>query len=499
MTPEQLKASILQYAMEGKLVSQDPNDESASELLKRISTEKSELVKEGKIKKSKNLPEITEDEKPFDIPNSWEWVRLVEVTLFGNFKSVSGQEIPNKSWVLNMDDMNKNGGGFNKITIKQKNDNYKSNKYKFSKNDVLYGKLRPYLMKVEVAKGSGYTTTEVFPIKVVDQRTLIPKYLRYCMLSPSFVSKVNESSYGVKMPRVGTKFLAKMFIPLPPFAEQKRIVERLDQIIPLVDKYAEAYNRLQEIDKGIGDRLKKSLLQHAMEGKLVDQDPNDEPASELLKRISTEKSELVKEGKIKKSKKLPEISKDEKPFDIPDSWEWVRISDISNLCSAKRVHKADWKQSGVPFYRAREIVQLAKFDFVNNELYISDQLYKEYSLYGLPKAGDLMITAVGTLGQVYIVKNSDRFYYKDASVICLQNIGNLDSRFLKYVIDSEMFKSQVKSNSNGTTVSTLTMSRMNEYIIPLPPLNEQRRIVAKLSKLFKQVDILQRDLEANSK
>lgn len=110
MTPEQLKASILQYAMEGKLVSQDPNDESASELLKRISTEKSELVKEGKIKKSKNLPEITEDEKPFDIPNSWEWVRLVEVTLFGNFKSVSGQEIPNKSWVLNMDDMNKNGG-----------------------------------------------------------------------------------------------------------------------------------------------------------------------------------------------------------------------------------------------------------------------------------------------------------------------------------------------------------------------------------------------------
>lgn len=493
MTPEQLKASILQYAMEGKLVSQDPNDESASELLKRISKEKSELVKEGKIKKSKNLPEITEDEKPFDIPNSWEWVRLVEVTLFGNFKSVSGQEIPNKSWVLNMDDMNKNGGGFNKITIKQKNDNYKSNKYKFSKNDVLYGKLRPYLMKVEVAKGSGYTTTEVFPIKVVDQQTLIPKYLRYCMLSPSFVSKVNESSYGVKMPRVGTKFLAKMFIPLPPFAEQKRIVERLDQIIPLVDKYAEAYNRLQEIDKGIGDRLKKSLLQYAMEGKLVDQDPNDEPASELLKRISTEKSELVKEGKIKKSKKLPEISKDEKPFDIPDSWEWVRLGELLK------------PESKVKPTKNFTYVDIASLD--NKVQKIISPKYVDVSKDKIP------VRATQLINRNDILYSLVRPYLKNVAIVpkkfdgaiatsgfcVLKPLKESLTQYLFWALLSPYTTDEMHARMKGLNSPSIKKGDLIGWPIPLPPLAEQKRIVTKLSKLFKQVDILQKDLEAKSK
>ena len=227
---DKLKQSVLQYAMEGKLVKQNPSDEPASELIKKIENEKAELVKEGKIKKSKKLPAITDDEKPFDIPDSWEWVRLKQITTYGNFNSIKGSSIPDNSWVVDMKDVRKNGGGFSEIVRRKSTDIYKSNKYSFNKNAVLYGKLRPYLRKVEIAQTSGFTTTEMLPINVVDLSTLVPRYLRYAMLSPYFVNLVNDSMYGMKMPRVGTTFLAKMVVPLPPLEEQKRIVEKVEEL-----------------------------------------------------------------------------------------------------------------------------------------------------------------------------------------------------------------------------------------------------------------------------
>lgn len=231
---DKMKQSILQYAMEGKLVKQNSNDEPASELLKKIKDEKKQLVKEKKIKRSKSLPRISEDEKLFDIPENWEWVRLKDITNFGNFNSVAGQDIQEGSWVLNMEDIIKNGGGFNKFTIKKLNDDFKSNKYIVEVGDVLYGKLRPYLRKIEIAPKNGFTTTEMFPIKVINQNLISPYYLRYVMLSPYFANRINGSTYGMKMPRVGTKYLASMLIPLPPFEEQKRIVTKIEKIMALV-------------------------------------------------------------------------------------------------------------------------------------------------------------------------------------------------------------------------------------------------------------------------
>lgn len=231
---DKMKQSILQYAMEGKLVKQDPDDEPASELLKKIKDEKKQLVKEKKIKRSKSLPRISEDEKLFDIPENWEWVRLKDITNFGNFNSVAGQDIQEGSWVLNMEDIIKNGGGFNKFTIKKLNDDFKSNKYIVEVGDVLYGKLRPYLRKIEIAPKNGFTTTEMFPIKVINQNLISPYYLRYVMLSPYFANRINGSTYGMKMPRVGTKYLASMLIPLPPFEEQKRIVTKVEKMMALV-------------------------------------------------------------------------------------------------------------------------------------------------------------------------------------------------------------------------------------------------------------------------
>ena len=234
--------------------------------------------------------------------------------------------------------------------------------------------------------------------------------------------------------------------------------------------------------------LKNSILQLAIQGKLVEQRPEEGPAEELYREIQKEKQALIKAGKIKKEKPLPEITEDELPFDIPESWKWVRWGEVINIVSARRVHQSDWKSEGVPFYRAREIAKLAENGFVANELFISEELYEEFSKSGVPQPGDLMVTAVGTLGKTYIVKQGDHFYYKDASVICFENFGRIHPEYLKYMMQSEMMNNQIRSNSSGTTVATLTMVRMVEYLLPLPPLAEQKRIVAKIEELLPLID-----------
>ena len=230
--------------------------------------------------------------------------------------------------------------------------------------------------------------------------------------------------------------------------------------------------------------LKSSILQLAIQGKLVEQRLEEGTGEELYQQIQAEKKRLLQEGKIKKEKPLPEIAEDEVPFEIPESWKWVQWGEIVNIVSARRVHQSDWKMEGIPFYRAREIAKLATDGYVENELFISQELYEEFSKSGVPKEGDLMVTAVGTLGKTYIVKDKDHFYYKDASVICFENYAHVCPEYLKYLMESELMKSQIRSNSGGTTVATLTMVRMVEYLMPLPPLAEQKRIVAKIEELL---------------
>ena len=251
-----------------------------------------------------------------------------------------------------------------------------------------------------------------------------------------------------------------------------------------------------------GQQLKNSILQMAVQGKLVPQDPNDEPASVLLERIRAEKEQLIKEGKIKKEKNpsvifrgadnLPyeKVGKnepvciaDEVPFDIPENWEWVRLQNICNIVSARRVHQSDWKFSGIPFYRAREIGVLADKGKVDNDLFVSEELYNDFAKSGVPHPGDLMVTAVGTLGKVYVVQPQDRFYYKDASVICLENFGRIIPEYLQLVMMSPYMTSLIKSKSTGTTVGTITIVCAKQYLIPIPPLNEQRKIVKRLGNL----------------
>ena len=484
MTPEQLKASILQYAVEGKLVKQDPNDEPASELLKKIENEKDQLIEEGKIKRSRKLSAITDEEKPFDIPKNWTYGRLKQITTFGNFDSVKGTSIPDNSWVVDMKDVRKDGGGFLAIVRKKSTDIYKSNKYSFSKNAVLYGKLRPYLRKVEVAKADGFTTTEMFPINVVDINTLIPQYLRYVMLSPYFVDLVNDSMYGMKMPRVGTTFLAKMVIPLPPLEEQKRIVAKIEKLMPLVDEYAESYNRLQKIDNEFEDKLKQSVLQYAMEGKLVKQNPSDEPASELIKKIENEKAELVKEGKIKKSKKLPAITDDEKPFDIPDSWEWVRLDTVLDVRDGTH-DTPKYVKNGIPLITSKNISN-GHLDFSNIK-YISEKDFTEINKRSNVEKGDIIFAMIGSIGNPVIVDTDRKFGIKNVAL--LKNINHsLDMNFVLhylYLLENLWIK-----NASGAVQKFISLKKIRSSLIPFPPLEEQRRIVEKVEELQSSISNL---------
>lgn len=245
---------------------------------------------------------------------------------------------------------------------------------------------------------------------------------------------------------------------------------------------------------GIASDLRESVLQAAIQGKLTEQLASDGNARDLLKRIEAEKDKLIADKKIKKEKTLAPISDDEKPFDIPDNWEWCYLQNIVNIRSAVRIHQSDWRKSGVPFYRAREIVKLSKQGYVDNELFIDRDKYEEYKKSsGVPIKGDLMVSGVGTLGASYVVKDTDEFYYKDASVLCFENRFGINPYYLQNLLATPFMMSQIySSDAYGTTVATLTMDRAYGFLVPLPPLAEQERIVAKVDELMKEIDELEK-------
>ena len=239
-------------------------------------------------------------------------------------------------------------------------------------------------------------------------------------------------------------------------------------------------------------KLRELILSLAVRGKLVPQDPADESASVLLQKIRTKKERLITKGTIKRDKPIAEIAEDEQPFALPVGWSWQRLGNLGTIGSSSRVHQKDWTTSGVPFYRAREIVQLSKNDSVVNDLFITEDLFISLSANGLtPAPNDIMITGVGTIGVPYIVKSNDRFYFKDASVLIFKNSFSLNAKYLTLFLKSPDWVSMIHANSMGTTVHTLTIGRAADTTIPLPPLPEQSRIVAKVDELMALCDRLE--------
>ena len=528
MTAQQLKNSILQMAVQGKLVPQDPNDEPASVLLERIRAEKERLIKEKKIKREKNPSVIFKgadntpyekigdevrslaDEVPFEIPDSWEWVRIRSLG-----EIVRGSGIKRNETVQQGLPCVRYGELYTTYQTLFTSavsfiapDLYEKCKH-FSYGDVLMtltGENKP-----DIAKAVAYLGTEPIAasgdLAFWTQHGMNPLFLSYIMASPYIIARKVALATGDIIVHISGDKLGTILLPVPPLAEQERIVACIQEAELVIENYTIKATALQKLQDSFPEALKKSILQEAVQGKLVPQDPSDEPAEALLERIRAEKQRLIKEGKIKKDKhesvifrrdnshyeKLDGVERcidDELPFEIPENWRWCRLKSIVNVVSARRVHQSDWRNEGVPFYRAREIGKLADTGFVDNELFITEALYNEFSSSGVPHPGDLMVTAVGTLGKTYIVKGSDRFYYKDASVICFENFGKINPAYLKLLMYSPYMEEQIKQNSAGTTVGTITIVKANEYLIPLPPLMEQQRIVDQAERLQIHIDKL---------
>jgi type I restriction enzyme S subunit len=243
-------------------------------------------------------------------------------------------------------------------------------------------------------------------------------------------------------------------------------------------------------------KLRELILELAVRGKLVAQNPDDEPASKLLEKIEAEKAQLIKEGKLKKQKPVAPVSEGEKPFELPEGWEWCRLAKLGWITSSSRVKQKDWKKEGIPFFRAREIVQLSKKGKVDNELYISDDLFQELTKTGTtPEPDDVMLTGVGTIGVPYLVQANDLFYFKDASVLIFKNVTGMYPQYLLKFFKCPLWINSIHKESMGTTVHTLTIIRASETLLPLPPLAEQQRIVAKVDELMALCDQLEQQSE----
>ncbi len=482
MTPQELKNSILQLAIQGKLVEQRPEEGTAEELFARIQEEKQRLIAEKKIKKEKHLPEITEDEKPFEIPESWKWVRFGDISTYNQRKEkISSNDITEDMWSLDLEDIEKESGKIINV-CKVSDRKITGDKVQFYKGQVLYSKLRPYLKKILVAPNNGICSSEMVPFNLYGN--IDSQYAVYFLKSPHVDFIINSVTYGVKMPRVGTDTMVELPFPLPPLAEQKRIIAKIEELLPYIDRYEQAWSKLEQFNSRFPEDMKKSLLQYAIQGKLVEQRPEEGTAEELFAQIQQEKQRLIAEKKIKKEKPLPEITEDEKPFDIPESWKWVRLGTVSAVQSSKRVFEKDYVSDGIPFFRSKEIGDLYRGEEIQTQLFITQEHYEQLKKdYGVPQIGDILITSVGTIGNTWICDGRE-FYYKDGNITQICSNKFIYPRFLQFYIESPLFLKQAHTTVSGTAYNALTIIKLKQMMLPLPPLAEQKRIVEKLEQLL---------------
>ena len=526
MKAHQLKNAILQLAVQGKLVPQNPNDEPASKLLQRIAAEKRRRIKAGEIKKDKRdstiirrgasfyeIANTTErcidDELPFDLPKGWEWARLANVvynrgqcTPHTDFCYIDIGSINNINQTLNS----------NETIISPKAAPSRARKL-VCYGDILYATVRPYLHNMCIIdKEFSHPPIASTGFAVLTCcNDLFNKFLFYYLLSPIFDSYANdlENSKGVAYPSINDGKLYKALIPIPPLAEQRRIVDRLESLLPLVEAYGKAEAELSELDARFPDMLKKSILQDAVQGKLVPQNPNDEPASVLLERIRAEKQRLIKEGKIKKDKRDSTIVRrgasfyeianttercidDELPFVIPESWEWVYLGSISFITKLAGFEYTNYiapalTSHGIPLFKGKNIQNgklIEHFEGFIPET-VSDELWRSQ----LTKRC-LLTPYVGSIGNVAVFPGTYKAHLGS-------NVGKIEPysdngvliEYILYYLRSVAGYEQLTKHKKATAQESISIEAIRNVLMPIPPLAEQRRIVARIESLFSTLSI----------
>ena len=386
-------------------------------------------------------------------------------------------------WSLDLEDIQKESGAILTRTTASKR-KITGDKVLFYKGQVLYSKLRPYLKKILIAPDNGICTPELVPFNTY---LVYANYIVYVLCSPHIDYVVNSVTYGVKMPRVGTETMVNLLIPLPPLSEQKRIVAKIEELLPLIGRYAVAYEKLEQFNAKFPEDMKKSILQYAIQGKLVDQRSEEGTGEELYRQIQTEKKRLIKEGKIKKEKPLAEIAEDETPFDIPESWKWVRLSQIAILENGDRSGKypveKDYVDFGVPFFGAKDMCDaVMSFD---NVRYISMEKFAELG-NGKLQDKDFICLLRGSVGKcaLFVADEQHHTGFICAQMVIIRCINTALCHYMASFLASPFYLRYIDSKVTGTAVRQLPAKELGNVLIPLPPLAEQNRIVAKLEGIL---------------
>ncbi|EDS5281016.1 restriction endonuclease subunit S [Salmonella enterica subsp. enterica] len=514
---KKLRELILELAVRGKLVPQDPNDEPASELLKHIAAEKAELVKQGKIKKPKPLPEISEEEKPFELPAGWEWIKISEIG------HDWGQKTPDEDFTyIDVGSINKEYGIIEEPSILSAKDAPSRARKIVQKGTVIYSTVRPYLLNIAIIE-SAFSPEPIAStaFAIIHPYTAMnANFIYYYLRSPVFINYVESCQTGVAYPAINDKQFFSGIIAVPPSSEQARVTKKIKELMSLCDqleqhsltsldahqqlvetllttltdsqnadeltenwaRISEHFDTLFTTEPSI-EALKQTILQLAVMGKLVPQDPNDEPASELLKRIAQEKAQLVKDGKIKKQKPLPPISDEEKPFELPDGWEWCLFEDVVDIQSGitKGRNLANRKLISIPYLRVAN-VQRGYLDL--SEVKEIDIPEEEKDKYHVIK-GDLLITEGGdwdTVGRTTVWCH-DWYIANQNHVFKGRIIGqDIDPYWLETYMNSPYSRDYFASASKQTTnLASINKTQLRGCPVAIPPSSEAEKIMLKLN------------------
>lgn len=474
MTAQDLKNSILQLAVQGKLVPQEPSDEPALELLKRIEAEKSVALKAGTIKKDKNLPALAEEEIPHDIPSNWSWMRLGELC-----QLLDGEKLSNVKYPY-----------LEAKYLRGKISATFLNSGKFVKKDT-----RLILVdgensgEVFLATEDGYmgSTFKVLYIPTV----VYAPYILYFLLLKKQLFRNRKT--GAAIPHLNKELFFTLPIPIPPLAEQERIVAKIEELMPLVEEYGKTEERIEALNAEFPDKLRKSILQQAVQGKLTERNPSDEPASELLKRIRAEKAKLIAEGKIKKEKPLPAITDEEKPFDIPDTWEWSSINELFWVTKLAGFEYTKYftkdqiaSQNTVRIVRAQNVKMNR---FVENE---NEAITEELSVLLERSAltvDCLLMTFIGAgIGDTCIYSSPYRHHLAPNVAKIVPFTAGIYLRYYLIWLMSPAGQASVEKIKKSTAQPSLSMETIRSIRVAVPPLAEQKRIVSRVEELLATYD-----------
>ena len=522
MTGQQLKNSILQMAVQGKLVPQDPNDEPASVLLERIRAEKEQLIKEGKIKKEKNPsvifrgadnlpyekvgknePVCIADEVPFDIPESWEWVRLGEIFQHNTGKALNSS---NKSGVL-LEYITTSNLYWDRFELENLRSMY------FTENEI---------EKCQVSKGDllvceggdiGRAAIWLKDYKICIQnhihrlRSYVPlctRFYYYVFFLYKYAGWIGGKGIGIQ--GLSSNALHSLLVPVPPIAEQERIVKRLEIIKPFSDKYSEASEQIQELNNLFPEHLKKSILQYAVQGKLVPQDPADEPASVLLERIRTEKEKLIKAGKIKRDKhesvifrrdnsyyeKVDRIERcidDELPFEIPESWGWCRLKSLTeNITSGSRDWAKYYSTTGAAFLRMGNLSKNS-FDLRLEHIQRVSIPSKAEGTRTSLQSGDLLFSITGDVGMLGLIPDGFEEAYINQHTAMIRFLPEIRNKYIPYLLLTDYAQKFYNANQHGIK-NSFRLDSIGELLVSIPPEKELFRILQRISLVLSKIVVL---------